>query len=778
MNLDMAQFSYGDANVNVTFTLASDGQLEITAAALTVTVTGNTDTKVYNGSEQSVTGYTLDCTDALYDETLVSYGGTAEAAGTNVGIHQMNLDMAQFSYGDANINVTFDVTDGSLSVTAREVTVSVEDKTVAFNGSEQYGNTEYTFTNLVSGHIATINYTPSYGTAASTTPYNNGEFNDGFLVMNGSTDVTSNYILGTQTAGKLTITSPNEVIVTITGHCDTVSYDGTEHSVSGYDVSISNPLYTESDFEYENYTTIEETNAGTYNMGLNAANFENLNTSFSVTFNVVKDGNLTIEKRTITLTSGNASREYNGNVLTNDEVTVGGDGFVTGEGATYDVTGEQLLPGSSDNTFTYTLNDGTLAGNYTITTVVGTLTVTDRTTPYEITMTSNSNTTPITYNGYERSIEEFVTHTFTVDGNTYTVSGLTATASGVFAGTYENVIEGTPIVTDEYGNNVTDQFTVNTVEGTLTISKCPITFTINLEYASKMYDGTPLTVTFDQLQWDGLAETDTLIAGTITTDGSEVGEYPIYDGNNFYLMSTGWSIKSGFKIKHASGALAATLASYTPKFLITLGITSMDCHGVTYMGHPYEAVQVGTQCWLAENLRNTTTAAGPINYVAYNEDDANADAFGYLYTWYTAVGVPEGDNTTAPTTATTTSGETYVQGICPDGWAIPSHTDMEILKNFASGEVRRLRDMSTSYWISGSEGVTPNYNFNSRGGGFYNSVSGDFERMLLEAYYWESNSEPGTTEVTTLVDAYYCSDMLFQTSKRTDKRSVRCIRKN
>jgi uncharacterized repeat protein (TIGR02543 family) len=57
-------------------------------------------------------------------------------------------------------------------------------------------------------------------------------------------------------------------------------------------------------------------------------------------------------------------------------VTVTGDGFVTGEGATYNVTGSQLLAGSSDNTFTYELNSGTLAGNYDISTIDGTLTVT------------------------------------------------------------------------------------------------------------------------------------------------------------------------------------------------------------------------------------------------------------------------------------------------------------------------------------------------------------------------------------------------------------------
>ena len=492
-----------------------------------------------------------------------------------------------------------------------------------------------------------------------------------------------------------------------------------------------------------------------------------------------------ISPRTVTLTSATDSREYNGNLLTNNEVTVGGDGFATGEGATYNVTGQQLLPGSSNNTFTFTLNEGTLEGNYIITTANGTLTVFNRTTPYEVTMTSNSNTTPITYNGFAHTIDEFVTHTFTTsDGNTYTVSGLTASSEPqIFAGTYTNTIAGTAVVKDEYGNDVTNQFNVNTVEGTLTISKRQITFTIeNPQDATKVYDGTPLTVTYDQLLLgsDSLAETDDLIGGTITTDGSEVGEYPISEGNMFYMMSAGVSIKSGFKIKHSSGEITKAMASYSPKFTIKLSITSMDCEGVTYQGHDYPAVQIGTQCWLAENLRNTATAAGPINssgYAAYNDDPSNVDAFGYLYTWYSAVGVAENNNAEVPVTTTTTSGETYVQGICPPNWAVPSHEDFEILNNYASGESRRLRDMNPQYWISGEAGVTPNYNFKSRAGGFYNSVSNQFERMLLEDYYWESNSTPGSTEVTTAASAYYCSEIPFLTSKKSDMRSVRCIRK-
>ena len=75
------------------------------------------------------------------------------------------------------------------------------------------------------------------------------------------------------------------------------------------------------------------------------------------------------------LTSASDSKEYDGTALTNGTVTA--DGFVKDEGAEYNVTGSQTLVGSSDNTFTYTLKDGTLGSNYIITTVLGTLTVTD-----------------------------------------------------------------------------------------------------------------------------------------------------------------------------------------------------------------------------------------------------------------------------------------------------------------------------------------------------------------------------------------------------------------
>lgn len=90
--------------------------------------------------------------------------------------------------------------------------------------------------------------------------------------------------------------------------------------------------------------------------------------SFEIKFNILK--------RDVTFTSATDSKQYDGNALTNGNVEITGDGFIEGEGAEYKVTGTQTQVGNSANEFEYTLNENTLASNYDITKVVGTLTVT------------------------------------------------------------------------------------------------------------------------------------------------------------------------------------------------------------------------------------------------------------------------------------------------------------------------------------------------------------------------------------------------------------------
>ena len=116
--------------------------------------------------------------------------------------------------------------------------------------------------------------------------------------------------------GKLTINPVDEVVVTITGHNDTVPYDGDEHTVTGYDVSIGNDLYKEGDFTFSGSAVVKGTDAGTYQMGLTADQFtNNKSKNFSkVTFEVA-DGWLKInpiDKVTVTITGRTLETTYDG----------------------------------------------------------------------------------------------------------------------------------------------------------------------------------------------------------------------------------------------------------------------------------------------------------------------------------------------------------------------------------------------------------------------------------------------------------------------------------
>ena len=163
-----------------------------------------------------------------------------------------------------------------------------------------------------------------------------GEVPNNFSIVWDGTAKEANYAL-TLVTGKLEVVSAAAVTVTITGHVNEVVYNGTEKSVSGYDVvSISDPLYSMADFRFDGVASTNGTNAGTYPMGLKASDFVNTNSNFSsVIFNVT-DGKLVITKATInggnepgggSVPSGGKSKfdaaaEYDGKGHTIDGVTI------------------------------------------------------------------------------------------------------------------------------------------------------------------------------------------------------------------------------------------------------------------------------------------------------------------------------------------------------------------------------------------------------------------------------------------------------------------------
>ena len=462
------------------------GNLEVTPVSdeVTVTITGNAATLKYDGTEQSVTGYTVACSNGLYTANDFVFTGEAVAKGTNVGTYKMGLEADQFSNTSANFtNVTFVVeNDGSLTISPREVVLTSDSAEKSYDGTaltkNEQSNVKVSGDGFAKGEGASFDITGSQTDAGSSK-------NTFTYTLNEGTQ-SANYEI-TWLEGDLTvnaITSP--VVVTIVGDNKQATYDGEEHTAEGYTFTSDNELYTQDKVNFSGEAKAHRTDAGTTTMGLEDQ-FTNADTTNfkNVTFKVT-DGFVQVDKAQVTLKSADLNKKYDGTALKNGGTALETEsGFAKGEGATYTFTGSQTVVGSSPNAFDYTLNEGTKADNYTITKSEGTLTVTNRDAKYEIEVESNS--AEFTYNGNEHMAEGFKTLEFTVDGNEYTVSGLSASVARTDAGTYSNAITGTAKVVDALGNDVSDQFSVTTKSGSLVIKQA----SVHMKSASDewVYDG-------------------------------------------------------------------------------------------------------------------------------------------------------------------------------------------------------------------------------------------------------------------------------------------------
>ena len=168
--------------------------------------------------------------------------------------------------------------------------------------------------------------------------------------------------------------------VTLTANSDTKTYDGTEHTVTGYTAKDNKDNLVEGlTFTGVDSPSVSGTDVGEYDVEFSGSAVGAHNNLYYVT--AANPGKLTITPRKVTLTSASASKVYDGTPLTRPNVKVTGDGFADGEGATYNVTGTITNVGTVDNAFTYTLKDGTKASNYNIIKTEGKLTITEASAP-------------------------------------------------------------------------------------------------------------------------------------------------------------------------------------------------------------------------------------------------------------------------------------------------------------------------------------------------------------------------------------------------------------
>ena len=215
---------------------------------------------------------------------------------------------------------------------------------------------------------------------------------------------------------------------------------------------------------------------------------------------------------------------------------------------------------------------------------------------------------------------------------------------------------------------------------------------------------------------------------------------------------------------------------------------------IDYDGNYYDAVLIGKQCWMKQNLRTTHYADGNTipratsnqTYPCYYENTSlNIAQYGLHYNWYAAMKNGESSN----------NNPSGVQGICPDGWHLPSSAEWNEMINYVSSQPRFLCDNSGGYYAkslasrigwstyNNNCGVGAEYGSYSRStnnatrltlmpGGYYNN---GFSSSHSTAYVWTSTQYNGNYACYRYLDwgSRYMSDYHDYMQYGY---SVRCVR--
>jgi uncharacterized protein (TIGR02145 family) len=209
--------------------------------------------------------------------------------------------------------------------------------------------------------------------------------------------------------------------------------------------------------------------------------------------------------------------------------------------------------------------------------------------------------------------------------------------------------------------------------------------------------------------------------------------------------------------------------------LFCIGLTELQSQTVKDVdGNVYKTVIIGTQFWMAENLRTTrykdstsiplvtdnkawkalTTPA----YCWYNNNEtANKNTNGALYNWYTV----------------------YTNKLCPMGWHIPKDVEWQTLTTYLGGENiagGKLKEIGTTHWISPNTGATNETGFTALPGGSHYDY-GAFGHSGYFGYWW-SATEYSASDANLRYICYIFRGLYGNHYNKQYGFSVRCIKDN
>ncbi|MDD2279740.1 MAG: fibrobacter succinogenes major paralogous domain-containing protein [Bacteroidales bacterium] len=188
-------------------------------------------------------------------------------------------------------------------------------------------------------------------------------------------------------------------------------------------------------------------------------------------------------------------------------------------------------------------------------------------------------------------------------------------------------------------------------------------------------------------------------------------------------------------------------------------------------GNVYSTVKIGTQTWMAENLKTTKYKDGtaitldeewyndntPIYCWYDNDETANKDTYGALYTWYVV-----------------NTGK-----ICPTGWHVPTNDDWATLTAYLGGSAvagGKLKEVGTTHWLSPNTGATNASGFTALPGGIITRMTG-FGFLGTDAVWWSATDDSSDSSQAYMQGMTNEDAMIIeQTNPKKMGSSIRCVK--
>src|SRR5574344_846107 len=253
-----------------------------------------------------------------------------------------------------------------------------------------------------------------------------------------------------------------------------------------------------------------------------------------------------------------------------------------------------------------------------------------------------------------------------------------------------------------------------------------------------------------------------LIGCESSTSASSDSSSSVASSSSSVVKSSSSSAKSSSSEAMSSSSSAksssseAMSSSSSAKSSSSNAISSSSSSSIVYStikdardNQTYRIVTIGSQTWMAENLKYLPSVVRPrtgskttphyyvYGYNGTNVTDAKATAnyntYGVLYNWPAAMNGA----------ASSTTNPSGVQGVCPDGWHLPSNAEWTELTDYLGGTSYvggKLKETGTTHWQSPNTGATNETGFTALPGG-YRHNNGSFNDVGHDGDWWSATED-------------------------------------